>query len=138
MLNYPITVTPDEATFLVDFPDFPEAHSVGETIDEARREAVDGLITAVELYMDERRFVPMPSVPAEGQHTVPLPALETAKVLLWNEMLRQKMRKADLARKMQVHQPQIDRLFDLRHATKLDFVEQTAAALGRRLTVELV
>lgn len=138
MLNYPITVIPDEATFLVDFTDFPEAHSVGETIDDARREAVDGLITAVELYMDERRCVPMPSAPAQGQYTVPLPALETAKVLLWNEMLQQKMRKADLARKMQVHQPQIDRLFDLRHATKLDFVEQTAAALGRRLTVELI
>lgn len=138
MLNYPITVTRDEATFLVDFADFPEAHSVGETLAEAHREAVDGLITAVELYMDNRRMVPMPSAPTEGQHTVPLPALETAKVLLWNEMLHQKMRKADLARKMQVHQPQIDRLFDLRHATKLDFVEQTAAALGRRLTVELV
>lgn len=138
MLNYPITVTRDEAAFLVDFADFPEAHSVGETMEEAHREAVDGLITAVELYMDDRRMVPMPSVAAEGQHTVPLPALETAKVLLWNEMLQQKMRKADLARRMQVHQPQIDRLFDLRHATKLDFVEQTAAALGRRLTVELV
>lgn len=138
MLNYPITVTRDEATFLVDFADFPEAHSVGETMEEAHREAVDGLITAVELYMDDRRMVPMPSAATAGQHTVPLPALETAKVLLWNEMLQQKMRKADLARKMQVHQPQIDRLFDLRHATKLDFVEQTAAALGRRLTVELV
>lgn len=138
MLNYPITVTRDEATFLVDFADFPEAHSVGETMEEAHREAADGLITAVELYMDDRRMVPMPSAATAGQHTVPLPALETAKVLLWNEMLQQKMRKADLARKMQVHQPQIDRLFDLRHATKLDFVEQTAAALGRRLTVELV
>jgi antitoxin HicB len=138
MLNYPITVTRDEASFLVDFADFPVAHSVGETMDEAHREAVDGLITAVELYMDDRRMVPMPSEAAKGQHTVPLPALETAKVLLWNEMLQQKLRKADLARKMQVHQPQIDRLFDLRHATKLDFVEQTAAALGRRLTVELV
>lgn len=138
MLNYPITVTPDGTTLVVDFVDFPEAHSVGDTLDEAHREAVDGLITTVELYMDDRRMVPMHSIPAEGQHTIPLPALETAKVLLWNEMLQQKMRKADLARKMQVHQPQIDRLFDLRHATKLEFVEQTAAALGRRLTVELV
>ena len=116
VLNYPITVTPDGTTLVVDFVDFPEAHSVGDTLDEAHREAVDGLITTVELYMDDRRMVPMPSIAAEGQHTIPLPAIETAKVLLWNEMLQQKMRKADLARKMQVHQPQIDRLFDLRHA----------------------
>lgn len=67
-----------------------------------------------------------------------MPALETAKVLLWNEMLQQNLRKADLVRKLGVHAPQVDRLFDLRHSSKLDFVEQTAAALGRRLIIELV
>ena len=72
-----------------------------------------------------------------GQHTVALPELETAKVLLWNEMMSRKLRKADLARLLGVHQPQVDRLFDRHHSSKLDFVEQAASALGRRLTVEL-
>lgn len=139
MLNYPVTLTRDtNGTYLVDFADFPDAHSVGETVEDALKEAVDGLITAVEMYFDERRPVPQPSAPAPGQHVVTLPALETAKALLWNEMLKQKMRKADLARLLNVHQPQIDRLFDLRHASKLDMVEQAASALGRKLNVELV
>lgn len=138
MLNYPVILTPDSNdTYLVDFPDLPEAHSVGETMDEALREAVDAVITAIEMYFDARSPVPLPSKPSKGQHTVSLPALETAKVLLWNEMQQQNLRKADLARMLNVHQPQIDRLFDLRHSSKLDFVEQTARALGRRLAIEL-
>ena len=138
MLNFPVTLTPDSnGSFLVGFPDFPEANSVGDTVEEALHEAVDALITALEIYFDVRRPVPLPSAPAKGQHTVTLPALETAKVLLWNEMQRQQLRKADLARMLNVHQPQVDRLFDLRHSSKLDFVEQTARALGRRLTIAL-
>jgi len=138
MLNYPVTLTPDSnGTYLVAFPDFPEANSVGDTVEEALLEAVDALITALEIYFDARRPVPLPSAPAKGQHAVTLPALETAKVLLWNEMQRQQLRKADLARMLNVHQPQVDRLFDLRHSSKLDFVEQTAKALGRRLSIGL-
>lgn len=138
MLKYPIVLTPDSnGSYLVDFPDFPEAHSVGDSVDDALNEAVDALITAFDFYFDDRLPVPLPSTQAKSQHAVTLPALETAKVLLWNEMLRQKLRKADLARMLDVHQPQIDRLFDLRHSSKLDFVEQAAHALGRQLIVGL-
>lgn len=139
MLNYPVTLTPDtNGSYLVGFVDFPEANSVGDTEEEALREAVDALVTAIEMYFDERRPIPLPSVPAGGKRTVALPALETAKALIWNEMLAQKLRKADLARMLNVHTPQVDRLFDMRHMSKLDFVEQAAAALGKRLTVELL
>jgi antitoxin HicB len=110
---------------------------VGDSLDLALTEAVDALISTLVFYFDERQPVPLPSKPTPGQQTVALPALETAKVLLWNEMQRQNLRKADLARMLNVHQPQIDRLFDLRHSSKLDFVEQTALALGRRLAITL-
>ena len=72
-----------------------------------------------------------------GDAVVALPALETAKVLLWNEMFAQKMRKADLARMLNVHTPQVDRLFDLGHSSKIEFVEQAAKALGKTLNVSL-
>lgn len=137
MLKYPVTLVLDDGTYLVEFIDFPEAHSVGDTVEEALREAVDGLRTVVEMYMEDRRRIPAPSAVQEGQTTVVLPALETAKVLLWNEMLQQRLRKADLARLLNVHQPQVDRLFDLHHSSKMEFVEQAAEAMGRRLTVEL-
>jgi antitoxin HicB len=139
MLIYPITLMSDSnGTFLVGFPDFPEANSVGDSVDEAKLNAVDALVTALEIYFDERRSIPAPSLPLPGQPVVALPALETAKVLLWNEMHARKVRKADLARMLDVHTPQIDRLFDLKHSSKIEFVEQAAKALGKTLEVSLI
>lgn len=59
-------------------------------------------------------------------------------MLIWNEMFAQKLRKADLARMLDVHTPQIDRLFDLNHSSKIEFVEAAAKALGKTLIVALV
>lgn len=138
MLNYPVTVEPDtNGTLLVGFPDFPEANSVGDDLEDALTNALDALISALDLYFDERRPVPLASSPLPGQHFVSLPALESAKVLVWNEMFAQKVRKADLARMLNVHTPQIDRLFDLKHSSKIEFVEQAAKALGKSLNVSL-
>jgi antitoxin HicB len=35
------------------------------------------------------------------------------------------------------HGPQIDRLLDLNHASRLDQIEAALAALGKRLTLDL-
>lgn len=138
MLNYPYILTPDSnGTFLVTFPDIPEAAAVGEDEETAAIEALDGLLCALDGYFDDRRPIPLPSMPKDGQDTVSLPALETAKVLLLNEMLAQGVRKAEMARRLDVHMPQIDRLLDLRHNTKIDFLEKAAAKLGRKLNISL-
>jgi antitoxin HicB len=139
MLAYPVTLTPDSnGTVIVDFLDFPNVHTVGVDRADALAQAVDALETAFSLYFDERREIPMPSAARPGQPLVTAPALTAAKVLIWNEMFAQKLRKADLARLLNVHMPQIDRLFDIHHASKLDFVEQAAKALGKSLSVELL
>lgn len=138
MLTYPVNLIPDtNGAFLVEFLDVPEANSVGEDQEEALLNALDALETALEIYFDERRPIPAPSKLRKGQSSVTLPALETSKVLLWNEMLSQNLRKAELARRLKVHMPQIDRLFDLKHSSKIEFVEQAAQALGKRLEVSL-
>ena len=43
------------------------------------------------------------------------------------------MRKADLARLLGVHMPQVDRLLDLRHRSKLEQVEAALNAVGYRI-----
>jgi antitoxin HicB len=53
-------------------------------------------------------------------------------------MLAQKIRKAELARRLNVHMPQVDRLFDLKHSSKFEFVEEAARALGKTLAVSVV
>ena len=139
MLAYPVLLTEDtNGTYLVEVPDLPEANSVGEDRDEALLNAADAIATALEIYFDERRSIPLPSEGRRGQNSVGLPAIEEAKVLLWNEMLAQNIRKAELARRLNVHMPQIDRLFNLKHSTKVEFIEQAAKALGKKLQVTLV
>jgi antitoxin HicB len=138
MLKYPVILEPDtNGTILVTFPDIPEATSVGDDEDEALLNGLDALETALDFYFDERRAVPLPSKARKGQPVVTLPALAASKVMLWNEMLSQNVRKAELARRLNVHMPQIDRLFDLKHSSKIEFVEQAARALGKNLTVAL-
>ena len=136
MLAYPYILTPDDnGTFLVTFPDIPEAAAVSEDEESAAIEALDGLLCALDGYFEDRRAVPLPSEPTEGQPVVALPALETAKVLLLNEMVSQGVRKAEMARRLDVHMPQIDRLFDLRHNTKIEFLEKAATKLGKSLNI---
>ncbi|MCQ9325550.1 type II toxin-antitoxin system HicB family antitoxin [Neisseria dentiae] len=135
MLSYRYELTPDDnGTFLVTFPDIPEAVAVGEDKESAAIEALDGLLCALDGYFEDRRAIPLPSA-EQGSDTVTLPALETAKVLLLNEMIAQGVKKAEMARRLDVHMPQIDRLLDLRHNTKIDFLEKAAEKLGKHLSI---
>lgn len=139
MLIYPVDLHNDtNGSYLVEVPDLPEANSVGDDVEQALLNAADAIATALEIYFDERRVVPIPSAARKGQLTVALSALEEAKVLIWNEMQHQNIRKAELARRLNVHMPQVDRLFDLKHSSKFEFVEQAARALGKNFTVALV
>ncbi|MDH1303487.1 type II toxin-antitoxin system HicB family antitoxin [Achromobacter sp. GD03932] len=82
-------------TWLVQFPDIPEALTVGQDVDEAAINAEEALEAALEIYFEARRPIPMPSKPAKGQASVTLPALVTSKVFLSNEMILQGVRKVD-------------------------------------------
>ena len=49
-------------------------------------------------------------------------------------MRAQRVGKAELGRRLNCHLPQIDRLLDLGHDSRLDQLEAALAALGKRLT----
>ena len=139
MLSYPVKMELDtNNTYLVTFPDIPEAVSVGDDEDEALLNALDALESAIEIYFDEKREVPPPSKSKKGQPVVTLPALVVSKVLLANEMIRQGIKKSELARRLDVHMPQVDRLLDPRHSSKLDAIEAAFNKLGKRLEVSIV
>jgi antitoxin HicB len=139
MLSYPVKLELDtNNTYQVTFPDIPEAVSVGDDKDEALLNALDALESAIEIYFDEKREIPAPSKPKKGQAVVTLPALVVSKVLLANEMMRQGIRKSELARRLDVHMPQVDRLLDPRHSSKLDAIEAAFNTLGKRLEVSIV
>jgi antitoxin HicB len=97
--------------------------------------AADALVTAMDFYFEDRRTVPAPSAPLAGERLVALPPSISAKVLLLNEMIVQKVRPADLARLMGIKPQEVNRVIDLGHSTKIDTVAAAMAALGRELSV---
>ena len=137
MFNYPVTLTPDEGTVLVTFADVPEAITFGADEQEALMRAIDALETGLSFYVDARQPLPVPSKAKRGQKTVSPSALECAKLGVYKAMTDQGMRKAELARRLGWHMPQVDRLFDLRHASKFEQLETAAAVLGKRLVLSL-
>lgn len=137
MFDYPVTLTPDGATVLVTFKDIPEAITFGVNKDEALLHAIDALETGLSFYVDARKQLPVASKPKRGQKTVRPTALESAKLGVYQAMTEQGIRKAELARRLGWHTPQVDRLFDLRHASRLDQIEAVARVLGRQLEVRV-
>ena len=137
MFDYPVTLTPDDGTVLVTFPDVPEAITFGADMDEALLQAIDALESALSFYVDDRKPLPVPSKPRRGQKTVRPSALECAKLGVYRAMTEQGIKKSELARRLGWHMPQVDRLFDLRHASRLDQIEAAARALGRHVEVSV-
>ncbi|KJV07116.1 type II toxin-antitoxin system HicB family antitoxin [Methylocucumis oryzae] len=136
MFDYPVVLTPDNGRVLVVFPDIPEAITFGIDEGDALKQAVDALETALSFYIDDRKPLPIASV-QPGLPTVCPSALESLKLAIYSEMLRQGIRKAELARRLGWKAPQVDRLFDLNHASKLEQLELAAKALGRHIQVTL-
>ena len=137
MFDYPVTLTPDEGTVMVTFADIPEAITFGLDEDEALLQAVDALESALTFYIEDRKPLPTPSKPKKGQKTVRPSALECGKLGVYQAMTEQGIKKSELARRLGWHMPQIDRLFDLRHASKLDQIEAAASVLGKHVKLHI-
>jgi antitoxin HicB len=113
----------------------PKLLTFGASEDECLRSALDALETAFIALISDRTAIPKPSPIRRGTNFVTLPVLAAAKFSLYQEMLARDMRKAELARRLGWHKPQIDRLLDLRHDSRLDQMEQAFAALGKRVRI---
>ena len=136
-MRYPARLkSQEEGGYVVTFPDVPEAITQGEDIEDALVHAGEALESALDFYFEDRRPVPLPSRPKRGQYLVELPVSVSAKVLLLNEMLRQKVRPSELARRLGTTPQEVNRLTNLRHATKIDRVDLALRALGKRLVVK--
>jgi antitoxin HicB len=137
MLRYRVKLSKDtNGTILVEVPDVPGALTFGEDREEAILRSADAIETVLIGYMADRRDIPMPRAGAKGPFAT-LPALTEAKLGLYTAMLAAKVGKAALARRLNCHLPQIDRLLDLRHASRLDQLEAAFRALGKQLSVEI-
>lgn len=137
-MRYPVKIKTDGKGWMVSFPDIPEALTSGGTKEEALAMAKDALETALDFYFDDKREVPSPSTARRGQPVIELSASTSAKVLLLNEMVRQKVRPAELARRLHTTAQEVNRLTNVRHTTRIDGIAAALRALGRHLDMRVV
>lgn len=137
-LEYPVKlVRDDNNTIRVEFPDFPEAHTFGADKEDALARAVDALETVIDAYIHDRRPIPPPRAGRTKGATVALPPIAGVKVGLYLDMLRQGLTKSAIARELNWHLPQVDRLLDVRHESRIDQLNRVAGLFGKRIGMTL-
>ena len=136
MISYRVTLAPDSnGTVLVTSPDFPELVTFGDDEADALSYALGAFEEAIAARVSDREKIPLPS---KGKATDPrgtLPVQAEVKVLLYQQMWKSGVRKADLARKMDLHRQEIDRLLDLNHATSIAKLEKAFSVLGKSINI---
>ncbi|WP_338615702.1 type II toxin-antitoxin system HicB family antitoxin [Achromobacter sp. E1] len=137
MARYPAFLDPEGDGFNVTFRDIPEAITCGDNRDDALEMAAGALVTAMEFYFEDRRPVPLPSDPKDGEVLIALPASVWAKVLLLNEMIAQRVTPAELARRMNTRPQEVTRIINLGHATKIDTIAAALRTMGKDLEISV-
>ena len=122
---------------VVTFPDFGYGATQGESDEEAMEMAQDLLMLTIGDFIRESKPLPKPKRHRGSKfRPVELPALQAAKVDLYTAFLESGLRKAEFARRIGIPKTHIDRLFSLRHHSRLDQIEAAFAAFGKRLHIE--
>lgn len=135
--NYAVVLEhDDDGSVLATVPDLPEVVTFGDDDQDALARVVDAIETALAGYIADRKDIPVPGAHDARHHASPS-LLAVMKVELYQAMRAKGWRKADLARALGVDPRQVDRLFDLNHATPVRQLEASVAACGMRIEPEL-
>lgn len=136
--NYAVALErDDEGSVLATVPDLPEVVTFGDDEQDALARVVDAIETALASYIADRKDVPAPGAHDDLHHHASPSLLAVMKIELYQAMRAKGWRKADLARALNVDPRQVDRLFDLNHATPVRQLEAAVAACGMRIEPEL-
>lgn len=122
-----------DGTVIVKCRDLPELLSwpaEGETPENWARFAVENCIV---FRMKDGERIPVTTPPEPGEFVVRLTATAEAKILLHNEMVEAGVSRAELGRRAGLRLPDVTRLLNIRHPTKIDTVKAALNALGKDL-----
>lgn len=124
--------------YVVTFPDFGYGATQGETLEEATEMAQDLLALTIGDYMRAGKALPVAARRrGSAYRPVTLSALQGAKVDIYSAFLAAGLTKAEFARRIGIPKTHIERLFSLRHRSRLEQIEAALTVLGKRLHVEV-
>jgi antitoxin HicB len=123
--------------WLVRFPGIPEALTEGETQEDARANAVDCVIAALEGYMKAGKPLPRGGAAHSGRDRAVLPSLVTAKLAVYETMRGRGWSKLKLAKQLGMPENSVRRLLDLRHSSHMWIIDEALAKMNAELTIDL-
>jgi antitoxin HicB len=138
MLQFVALFEPDKEKggFVVTFPDFEWGVTQGDTEQEATAMAADALTMIVDDYIGKGKPLPGP-----GKHRgkkfrlIQLPALVAVKAELYAAFLASGIRKAELARRLGISKGNVERLFNVRHSSRIEQLDAAFRAIGKEITI---
>jgi antitoxin HicB len=123
--------------WLVRFPGIPEALTEGETEEDARANAIDCVIAALEGYMKAGRPLPRQGASHAGRDRAVLPSLVTAKLAVYETRRARGWSKLKLAKELGMPENSVRRLLDLRHSSHMWIVDEALAKMNAELPIDL-
>src|ERR1700686_3993805 len=123
--------------WLVRFPGIPEALTEGETEAEARKNAVDCVLAALEGYMKASKPLPRQGAGHAGPDRAVLPSLVTAKLAVYETMRNRGWSKLKLAKELGMPENSVRRLLDLRHSSHMWIIDAALAKMKSELSIDL-
>lgn len=133
---YAVNIEQEGKFFIATFADTAlTGVTQGESLEEALEMAEDMLLSNVEVFFDFDEVVP--DAKARGKYHVRMPLLVRLKVLLHNEMVKQKISKAELARLLDTTPQEVQRILRVRHNTKVSTLEAALAKLHKHVELAI-
>jgi antitoxin HicB len=124
--------------FVVIFPDLNHGATQGETLNEASEMAEDLLASILGELMRRGEDLPRASKRRGKRYRlVTLPALQSAKAEFYSAFRASGLKKAELARRIGIPKTNIERIFDLDHASRFDQIEAAFLAIGKKIEVRI-
>jgi antitoxin HicB len=123
--------------WLVRFPGIPEALTEGETEEEARANALDCVIAALEGYMKAGKPLPRRGASHTGGNRAVLPSLVTAKLAVYETMRARSWSKLRLAKELGMPENSVRRLLNLRHESHMWIIDEALRKMNAELAIDL-
>jgi antitoxin HicB len=123
--------------WLVRFPAIPEALTEGETEEEARANALDCVLAALEGYMKAGKPLPREGAGHSAPNRAVLPSLVTAKLAVYETMRARGWSKVRLAQELGASENAVRRLLDLRHSSHMWVIDEALAKMSAELSIDL-
>jgi antitoxin HicB len=127
----------DNGWWLVRFPGIPEALTEGGTEDEARSNARDCVLAALEGYMKAGLPMPRQGAGDAGLDRAVLPSLVTAKLAVYETMRARGWSKVKLAKELGMSENSVRRLLNLRHSSHMWIIDDALAKMNAELSIDL-